>query len=163
MKKFASLSAAGQLLSKGRFHFLMSPMILALRSLPALMLMVGLLVASPARPKKQHSFDWQRHGGDAAGNQYSPLAQINTKNVRKLNVAWTYHSGGKRDDNRSQIQCNPIVVNGVLYGTSAQLEVFALDAATGRRIWAFDAFSGSAGQELSKRESRSCLLGRFRR
>jgi quinoprotein glucose dehydrogenase len=120
-------------------------MILALRS-AALTLMAGLLVASPTRPKKQHSFDWQRHGGDAAGNQYSPLAQINTKNVGKLKIAWTYHSGGRRDDNRSQIQCNPIVVNGVLYGTSAQLEVFALEAATGQKLWTFDAFAGSPGK-----------------
>ena len=123
----------------------MSPMILALRS-AALTVMAGLLVASPTRPKKQHSFDWQRHGGDAAGNQYSPLAQINTKNVGKLKIAWTYHSGGRRDDNRSQIQCNPIVVNGVLYGTSAQLEVFALKAATGQKLWTFDAFAGSPGK-----------------
>ena len=111
-----------------------------------LALMVGLLVASPARPKKQHSFDWQRHGGDAAGNQYSPLTQINTKNVGKLKVAWTYHSGGKRDDNRSQIQCNPIMVNGVLYGTSAQLEVFALEAVTGQKLWTFDAFAEFPGK-----------------
>ena len=77
----------------------MSPTILALRSVAlALMLVLGLFVPSLARPKKQHSFDWQRHGGDAAGNQYSPLDQINTKNVEKLKVAWTYRSGGKRDD-----------------------------------------------------------------
>jgi quinoprotein glucose dehydrogenase len=92
-----------------------------LRLSAGLVLVAVLLLASGASPKKSRSLDWQRHGGDAAGNQYSPLAQINTKNVQKLKVAWTYHSGGKRDDNRSQIQCNPIVVNGVLYGTSARL------------------------------------------
>ena len=117
-----------------------------LRGSATLMLIAGLFLASGASPKKERSLDWQRHGGDAAGNQYSPLGQINTKNVQKLKVAWTYHSGGKRDDNRSQIQCNPIVVNGVLYGTSAQLEVFALEAATGRKLWTFDPFSGSPGK-----------------
>ena len=110
------------------------------------MLIAGLFLASEAGLKKQRSLDWQRHGGDAAGNQYSPLAQINTKNVQKLKVAWIYYSGGKRDDGRSQIQCNPIVVNGVLYGTSARLEVFALEAATGRKLWAFDALSGTSGK-----------------
>ncbi|MSO24311.1 MAG: pyrroloquinoline quinone-dependent dehydrogenase, partial [Acidobacteria bacterium] len=124
----------------------MSSMISVLRRSASLMLMPGLCLASGASPTKQRSLDWQRHGGDAAGNQYSPLAQINTKNVQKLKVTWTYHSGGKRDDNRSQIQCNPIVVNGVLYGTSAQLEVFALEAATGRKLWTFDAFAGSPGK-----------------
>ena len=126
--------------------FPMSSTTSALFRCAGLMLIAGLLLASGASPKKQRSFDWQRHGGDAAGNQYSSLTQINTTNVRKLKVAWTYRSGGKRDDNRSQIQCNPIVVNGVLYGTSAQLEVFALEAATGRKLWAFDPFSGTSGR-----------------
>ena len=112
----------------------------------SLTLISGLFLGGSVSPKKQRSSDWQRHGGDAAGNQYSSLTQINTKNVQKLKVAWTYRSGGKRDDNRSQIQCNPIVVNGVLYGTSAQLEVFALEAATGRKLWAFDPFSGTSAR-----------------
>jgi quinoprotein glucose dehydrogenase len=122
----------------------MSPIFFVLRS-AVLMLTVGLFLAHAANSKK-HTVDWQRHGGDAFGNQYSPLAQINTRNIQKLKVAWTYQSGGKRDDNRSQIQCNPIVVNGVLYGTSAQLEVFALEAATGRKLWTFDAFAGFPGK-----------------
>lgn len=111
-----------------------------------LILIASVLLASGRSSKPQRSLDWQRHGGDAAGNQYSPLSQIDTKNVQMLKIAWTYSSGGKRDDNRSQIQCNPIVVNGVLYGTSAQLEVFALEAATGRQLWTFDAFGGSPGK-----------------
>ena len=126
--------------------FPMSSMTSVLLRCASLMLIAGLFLAGSVSPKKQRSFDWQRHGGDAAGNQYSSLTQINTKNVQKLKVAWTYRSGGKRDDNRSQIQCNPIVVNGVLYGTSAQLEVFALQAATGRKLWAFDPFSGTSGR-----------------
>jgi quinoprotein glucose dehydrogenase len=83
--------------------------------------------------------DWTSHGGDPGHTQYSALDQIDTGNVQKLQVAWTYHAGGARE-NRSQIQCNPIVVHGVLYATSPQLKVFALDAATGRQRWIFDPF-----------------------
>jgi quinoprotein glucose dehydrogenase len=90
--------------------------------------------------------EWPTHGGDPGHTQYSPLAQINTSNVHRLRVAWVYHTGDKRDDNRSQIQCNPIVVDGVLYGTSAQLKVFALNAATGEHLWTFDPFQAGAQQ-----------------
>lgn len=82
--------------------------------------------------------EWKVYGGDPSGSHYSELRQINTKNVHKLRVAWVYHTGDKRADNRSQIQCNPIVVDGVLFGTSPQLKVFALNAATGGQLWSFD-------------------------
>ena len=88
--------------------------------------------------------EWRTHGGNPAHTQYSPLRQINTTNVSRLKVAWVYHAGDKREDNRSQIQCNPIVVDGVLYATSPQLKVFALNAATGKEIWKFDPFAAGA-------------------
>src|SRR5436189_836157 len=59
-------------------------------------------------------------------------------------MAWTYHSAGDHG-NRSQIQCNPLIVGGVLYGTSADLDLFAVDAATGRELWRFKPFRGGGG------------------
>jgi quinoprotein glucose dehydrogenase len=88
--------------------------------------------------------EWPTHGGNPAHTQYSPLAQINTTNVTRLKVAWVYHTGDARADNRSQIQCNPIIVNGVLYATSPQIKAFALDAATGKELWSFDPFKAGA-------------------
>src|SRR5688572_22757759 len=67
------------------------------------------------------SVDWPTHGGDPGHRQFSTLNQINTGNVGALTVAWTYRTRDVQPDNRSQIQCNPIVVHGVLYGTSARL------------------------------------------
>src|SRR5436853_7480566 len=67
---------------------------------------------------KSNEREWPTHGGNPAHTQYSPLAQINTTNVARLKVAWVYHTGDAREGNRSQIQCNPIIVNGVLYATS---------------------------------------------
>lgn len=90
---------------------------------------------------------WPRHGGDSGHTQYSPLDQIDTSNVHRLAVAWTHRTGDARDDGRSEIQCNPIVVDGVLYATSARLSAFALDAATGRELCRFDPFAAEAGAQ----------------
>jgi quinoprotein glucose dehydrogenase len=87
--------------------------------------------------------DWPVYLGDAASSQYSSLQQINTHNAHQLEVAWIYRSGDSRQDNRSQIQCNPLIIDGVLYGTSPQLKLFALDAATGIERWRFDPFANN--------------------
>ncbi len=107
-----------------------------------------LLVASAcSSPHSTADHAWTAHGGDRGHGQYSPAAQITPDNVGRLQVAWTYRTGDARADNRSQIQCNPIVIDGVLYGTSAQLKVFALDAATGAERWVFDPYEGEPPQE----------------
>jgi len=86
--------------------------------------------------------DWPVYLGDSASTHYSKANQITLRNIEKLQVAWTYHSGDARKDNRSQIQCNPIVVDGVLYGTTPALKLIALNAANGKEIWRFDPFAG---------------------
>ena len=48
--------------------------------------------------------------------RYSSLTQIDTNNVYELTVAWAYHTGDADTVNHSQIQCNPIMVDGILYG-----------------------------------------------
>lgn len=82
--------------------------------------------------------DWPVYGGDPGGSRYSPLDQINRGNVQQLRVAWVYHTGDAQAPGGSEIQCNPIVVGGVLYATSPGLKAFALNAATGAEIWTFD-------------------------
>ncbi|MFN7118568.1 MAG: PQQ-binding-like beta-propeller repeat protein [Saprospiraceae bacterium] len=87
--------------------------------------------------------DWAHYLGDPGRQHYSKLDQIKLDNVAQLEVAWTYQSGDADTSNRSQIQCNPLVINGILYGTSPKLKCFALDAATGKEIWKFDPFAGN--------------------
>ena len=89
--------------------------------------------------------EWPAYLGDDASSQYSALDQINVDNVGELVLAWTYRSGDADPEDRSQIQCNPVIVDGVLYGTSPQLKLFALDAATGEERWRFDPFDGEFG------------------
>jgi quinoprotein glucose dehydrogenase len=79
-----------------------------------------------------------REQRDDRSNHYSPLTQVDTGNVQGLKLAWTYHTGDMDTVNHSQIQCRPLFVDGVLYGTTPQLKVFALDAVTGKQQWVFD-------------------------
>lgn len=88
--------------------------------------------------------DWSHYGGPEDGSRYSSLDQINKENVSQLSVAWTYQTGDLTE--RSQIQCQPIVINGLLYGTTPKLNVFALDAATGKEVWRFDPFQVLGGE-----------------
>lgn len=107
---------------------------------------LALAAADPARAAAGRN--WDTYLGDAESSQYSTLRQINTRNVHRLQTAWVYRSGDARTNNLSQIQCNPLVVDGVLYGTSPQLKLFALDAATGRELWRFDPFAGGSANSV---------------
>ncbi len=71
--------------------------------------------------------------GDKAASHYSTLAQITADNVKQLQVAWTWRGNGARPDT-SQIQCNPLIIDGVLYATTARMNVISLEAATGREL-----------------------------
>jgi quinoprotein glucose dehydrogenase len=85
---------------------------------------------------------WPMHGG-VDNIRYSPLAQVNRENVAKLHVAWTYDSHDAFKG--SEMQSNPVVVDGMLYATTPTLKVIALDAATGQERWKFDPAGGAAG------------------
>ncbi len=97
------------------------------------------LALSGAPTGKVESRDWPVAGG-AGGVRYSDLTQINRGNVGKLRKVWQYDSGDQFDG--SEMQCNPLVIGGVLYATTPRLRVVALDAATGKLIWEFDAHHG---------------------
>jgi quinoprotein glucose dehydrogenase len=105
-----------------------------------------LVSCNPENESKNDSGTWRIKGGNANGTQYSSLDQITKSNVGGLQLAWQYNSGdADTAKNRSQIQCNPIIVDGVLYGTSPTLKAFALDAATGQQLWKFDSVDKAEG------------------
>ncbi|MGH7496008.1 MAG: PQQ-binding-like beta-propeller repeat protein [bacterium] len=85
--------------------------------------------------------EWRVYLGDQESSHYSVLHQINKENVAQLQVAWTYHTGDLPEGEFGEIQCNPIIVNGVLYGSSPRTKIFALNAGTGAEIWKFDPFA----------------------
>lgn len=88
--------------------------------------------------RKEAGRDWPVYLGGKSSAQYTPLEQVNKNNVQQLTLAWVYHSGMDSSGQLAQIQCNPIIVEGVLFGTSPGLKVFALDAENGKQIWEFD-------------------------
>src|SRR5216683_1358295 len=77
--------------------------------------------------------DWPAYGGGPANIHYSPLAQINRTNVKRLQVAWSFDTS-----EQGGLQTSPIIVGGVLYGITPTQNVFALNAATGKLLWKFD-------------------------
>ncbi|HTL30515.1 MAG TPA: PQQ-binding-like beta-propeller repeat protein, partial [Tepidisphaeraceae bacterium] len=76
---------------------------------------------------------WSRSHGNDACTRYSRLAQINRDNVKSLKVAWIYHS----KDGVGNIQCNPIVHDGVLYAPTVGNCIVAINAEYGRELWRF--------------------------
>lgn len=86
--------------------------------------------------------EWHSYGGDAGGMKYSALKQINRANVSKLQVAWTFHTGDMSDGTalptKSAFEATPLMVDGVLYLTTPFNRLIALDADSGKQLWAFD-------------------------
>jgi len=107
----------------------------------AAFLLTGVLVASLIA--QDRNVNWTVNGGD--GNaRFSPLTQINKSNVTALKVAWTYTSGDHFT--ASEMQSNPIVIDGVLYATTPTMKVVAVNAGTGAEIWRFDPSGGSTAR-----------------
>jgi quinoprotein glucose dehydrogenase len=83
---------------------------------------------------------WSVYNGDPGGLHYSSLDQINRANVARLKLAWRYDSGDEFP--ASEMECNPIVVDGILYATTPKLRVVALHADSGKLLWSFNPFEG---------------------
>ncbi len=77
--------------------------------------------------------DWLTYGRTYNEQRYSPLTEINAGNVAQLELAW-FHD---LDTNRGQ-EATPIVVDGVMYTSTAWSKVVALDAASGKPLWTYD-------------------------
>jgi len=105
----------------------------------ALLLSLGFLLLMIPRSSGQA---WPHYGADPGGTRYSPLDQINRENVKRLSVAWTYHTGDMSDGTiyptRSAFECTPIVIDRVMYISTPFSRVIALDAESGKEIWSFD-------------------------
>lgn len=84
-------------------------------------------------PKRETYLTWHRSHGDNGGTRYSALKQINRENVNQLQMAWTYHSR----DASNYIQCNPIVVHGVMFGPTPGKNIVAVNAGDGTELWRF--------------------------
>ena len=87
--------------------------------------------------------EWPSYGNDAGGSRYSPLTEIDRRNVARLFVAWIYRTGETVGEPRPYghyaFEATPIMVDGTLFFSTPYDRVVALDAETGQERWAWDA------------------------
>ena len=105
-----------------------------------------LLITFPLTTISQEKYKkWTSYGGDAGGTRYSALTQINESNVQSLKPAWTFRTGeletykGTSAIEKSAFEATPIVIDDILYFSTPSSRVFALDAATGKQKWMYNA------------------------
>ncbi|WP_413501765.1 glucose/quinate/shikimate family membrane-bound PQQ-dependent dehydrogenase [Serratia proteamaculans] len=102
----------------------------------------GTLEPAQAKVTPQASdADWPAYGRTQEGTRYSPLSQINDKNVGQLKEAWTFQTGDLKtanDPGEITNEVTPIKIRDTLYLCTPHQKLFALDAATGKQKWTFD-------------------------
>jgi quinoprotein glucose dehydrogenase len=96
-------------------------------------LVVMTLVVSAHAASRPVSSGWAYYHSDPGGSHYSPLDQINTRNVSKLVPVW------RSDAGMGGLQTTPLVIDRTLYAYRTDQQVIALDAVTGAARWTFDA------------------------
>jgi quinoprotein glucose dehydrogenase len=111
-------------------------------ALLALLLCIGANTFAQAPTTAPATADWPYVGGDIGGQRFSPLDQVGKDNVKKLKVAWTYHTGdynvGDATHAATAFELAPIEVEGTLYACTPNSKVIALDPATGAEKWKFE-------------------------
>jgi quinohemoprotein ethanol dehydrogenase len=104
-------------------------------SLAAVMAFIAGSHGQAQKPPAATTVNWSLHNLDLAGSRYSPLDQINTRNVKALVPRWLFQHGVI--DGVSN-QTTPVMVDGTTYVTDARGSVYAVDAADGHLLWSFD-------------------------
>jgi hypothetical protein len=84
-------------------------------------------------PLFAQELDWPYYGADVYNTRFANLDQINPSNVAQLKPAWIFHTGVS-DPNMS-MEMTPLVVAGVMYVTTGDDDVFAVNATTGKQVW----------------------------
>jgi quinoprotein glucose dehydrogenase len=115
----------------------------SIRSLP---IAFALFLIAPFALNAQKGVSWGEYLGGPDSSHYSPLKQVNTRNIDKLQVAWSYDTG----NDPSYTFC-PLVVDNIAYIAAKGGALVALDAATGKELWVHTfasggRFSGIGGQ-----------------
>ncbi|MBV8147149.1 MAG: pyrroloquinoline quinone-dependent dehydrogenase [Gammaproteobacteria bacterium] len=112
------------------------------RSFLCLLAAASLAAAFTLRAQSPGSSDWGYYGGDALGQHFSTMDQINRTNVARLEPAWTYRTGelgaGFASARQLTFEATPVLAFGLLYLETATNVVIALDPESGRERWRFD-------------------------
>ncbi|HEY9192183.1 MAG TPA: quinonprotein alcohol dehydrogenase, partial [Methyloversatilis sp.] len=133
--------------------------------MPAAVVLAGAIVsafiATPAAAQSKPGFEdpnnWPEYHRTGNAWRFSPLAQINKDNVKKLKVAWIHQPGNITHG----LQATPIEIDGVLYYVSANNNVWAVDAASGKTLWNYaPKLAPIVGQVFYGAASRGVTVGR---
>src|SRR5215216_3765069 len=117
----------------------------------------ALLLLSPLA-RAQHGAtngEWRYYGGDAGNTKYSPLDQIDAKNVKELSIAWRWKPDNFGPNLDTNWEVTPLMVGGTLYLTAgSRRDVVAVDAATGETLWMYRINEGERGERVARRLAR---------
>ena len=117
--------------------------------------LLALSLSCSGQPSVQSNYagkNWTAFAGDDSKSRYSTLSQVNKENVKSLRLAWTYRSGDSSQVRGTTVQCNPLVVDGTVYGTTPGLKLVALDGANGNLLWQWDPFQQAVIKNLATKE-----------
>jgi quinohemoprotein ethanol dehydrogenase len=110
----------------------------------AVILATGIVLAAQQKPAtpvddaalravESRSQDWLSNGRDYYEQRFSPLDQINDKNVAQLGLAWQFETATQRG-----LEATPLVIDGVMYATGSWSVTYAIDARSGKQLWKWD-------------------------
>lgn len=118
-------------------------------------LLVGIVTFTQAVAGQQGTSgtSWLSNGGDLGSTKYAPLDLINRENVGGLKILWSWVSvdrsiqdADSRYGRYTNFECTPLMVDGVLYGSTSLGQAFALDAGTGAELWVYDSGAAKSGR-----------------
>lgn len=112
-------------------------------------LAASLLVSCAGNEDDKSHRTWQSYGSGPDQSKYFVQDQITKENVGRLEVAWTYPTEDELD-----YQCNPIIVDSVMYVMAKDNSLVALHAATGEEIWIHANLQGISRRGVAYWESK---------
>jgi quinoprotein glucose dehydrogenase len=118
----------------------------------------ALLLAVAGSSHAQHGAtkgEWRYYGGDQGNTKYSPLDQIDAKNVKELEIVWRWKADNFGPTPDYNWEVTPLMVGGVLYFTAgSRRNVVAVDAATGETLWMYRLDEGERGDRAPRKQNR---------
>ena len=124
----------------------------------AALLSLGLVSSFVLADSLRDNRGWDSFGGVPGGGRFSALDQIDRGNVKRLRVAWTYHTGDLSDYGStlggSSYEVTPILANDLLYLCTPFNRIIALEPASGTEVWSFDPHDGLIADERRVKNCR---------